>query len=116
MASEPNLSLQEKVRMLRERYTNSVGEKLTEINEAYDKLVSDVGGDNQTAAIDGLVAPIHKMAGSAPTFGCTDLGEIASKIEGLLLSCKESQGGISKEQETELSGLMEALRQTATNI
>jgi HPt (histidine-containing phosphotransfer) domain-containing protein len=113
MAHEPQPSLQDKVRMLRERYASSVGDKMIEINAAYDKLVGEVGGDNQTVAIDGLMAPIHKMAGSAPTFGRADLGEIAGKMEELLLSCRDSQNGFSKEQETTLSELMEALRQTA---
>ena len=68
MPHDPPLSLQDKVRLLRERYANSVEEKLIEISAAYDRLVGEKEGDDLAAAIDGLASPIHKMAGSAPTF------------------------------------------------
>ena len=41
MPHDPPLSLQDKVRLLRERYANSVEEKLIEISAAYDRLVGE---------------------------------------------------------------------------
>ena len=61
MARDAQQTIQDKVRHLRERYANSVGEKLIEINAAYDQLVGELGGDDPTVAIDGLATPIHKM-------------------------------------------------------
>jgi len=98
MARDAQQTIQDKVRHLRERYANSVGEKLIEINAAYDQLVGELGGDDPTVAIDGLATPIHKMAGSAPTFGLADLGEIAAEMEEVLLSCKENPDAFSKEK------------------
>jgi hypothetical protein len=111
MADKPKLTLEDKVRALRERYAGSVEDKLAEINALYEKLLAKTGGGGLLTAIDSLIAPVRKMAGSAPTFGLADLGGAALELEVFLVASKDNSDVFSDAQGSKLLDLMETLRQ-----
>lgn len=116
MALEEKSSLEDKVRALRQRYADSVDDKLSEIGANYESLLAANGEGDLSEKIDNLIAPVHKMAGSAPTFGLMGLGACAAKLEGILVSYKAESAKLSEEKISKIAELMEALHQARKSL
>jgi HPt (histidine-containing phosphotransfer) domain-containing protein len=116
MAPEEKPSLEDKVRALRERYADSVDDKINEISVSYKALLAANKEGDLAEQIDALIAPVHKMAGSAPTFGLMDLGACAAELEAALVSFKSDSKRLSEEEISKITVLTEALCQARKTL
>jgi len=109
-------SLGEKVRRLQVRYGEGVPAKMAEIKSAYSELMGAGSSADPGSTLDGLIAPVHRMSGSAASFGYTALGDAAAELEDCLVALKESSDALDDDHRARIAVLMETLQGAAANI
>ncbi|WP_430474379.1 Hpt domain-containing protein [Thalassospira lucentensis] len=77
--------LKSKLKKLQDDYANSIPEKLTEISDNWEQCESP----QDEASIDRLIQSIHKLAGTAKTYGFSELGILANNAENELIDFQE---------------------------
>ncbi|OSQ35410.1 Hpt domain-containing protein [Thalassospira mesophila] len=79
-------TLREKLLKLQQGYADKVPGRLEDIQGMWQCYLEDGSED----ILDQVTSQIHKMAGTAATYGFADLGLRASQAEETLLDFKES--------------------------
>jgi HPt (histidine-containing phosphotransfer) domain-containing protein len=81
-----------------------------------DELWGCIAGGGHTAQqMDDLIRVVHKIAGSAETFGLTAVGRAAAAAESRLETYRGSQQMPDAASRAEITRLLEALRHAAGN-
>lgn len=84
MASAPDANdrLMEKLRSLQLRYEKDLAEKFVQLDAAWRSVdCEDCSRDD----LQNLHLLLHRLAGSAATFGFAAIGEIGQRLEGIVL-------------------------------
>jgi HPt (histidine-containing phosphotransfer) domain-containing protein len=86
----PGLSREAQIRQqqLQRKYIDSLPAKRSRIEERWKQLQSSSWSD---AVLAALQADVHRLAGSAGSYGLHDLGEAASRLESTLRSGEASE-------------------------
>lgn len=79
-----------RLQALRQDYLRRLPEKLQAIAAGWDGVC---GEPDRQAAIEALARTLHTLAGSAATFGCETVADIARRFEGLLKRSSAVQWG-----------------------
>ncbi|WP_033068227.1 Hpt domain-containing protein [Thalassospira australica] len=77
--------LKSKLKKLQDDYASSIPEKLTEISDHWEQYQSQ----KDEASIDQLINCVHKLAGTAKTYGFAELGMLAGNAEDELICFQE---------------------------
>ncbi len=77
--------LKSKLKKLQDEYASSIPEKLSEISGHWENYQSD----KDSQSIDQLINCVHKLAGTAKTYGFPDIGALASDAEDKLMSLQD---------------------------
>ncbi|NQV84695.1 MAG: Hpt domain-containing protein [Rhodospirillales bacterium] len=98
--------LQAKIKALQDTYKANLGTRLDEIDAALDTL-RDAGGANGEE-LHALLALVHKLTGSAGTFGLAAVSDVAGDLEALCSSLIEAG--------TDVSGDLDRMAVLATDL
>lgn len=99
-----------KVAAQRERYIESMPEKKRTIEQCLDQ-VSDLAGDGQTRRCDKLFQQVHRLAGSAGSYGFDSLGQAASVVDRYLVAHSPGFG-----ESSELASMLQMLLEEIDKI
>jgi HPt (histidine-containing phosphotransfer) domain-containing protein len=103
---------QELQAQLLRRYLDSIPEKRTELETAWESLRA---GAWSTDSLAGLKTPVHRLAGSAGSYGLEDVGQAARTLDASLKvssPTREQRNEIQRQFEVLLSTLADAQKKT----
>jgi len=109
----PGTGMNDKLQQLSRQFAGKTSSKLEEIDAAWAALLAAEGGDAVRLAVDALIFPVHRMAGSAASFGFSKLGGKASILEQLLETIKAEATSITEEHRNQISTLLDDMRHSA---
>ncbi len=101
--------IQEQMQALRAAYAEKIGERVSQIEQSWDRLVRD---DWNLETLRTLHRRVHSLAGSGATFGFAYLGTIARTLEILLTSILETGNPPIALQRIQVHALLASLRQS----
>jgi HPt (histidine-containing phosphotransfer) domain-containing protein len=84
--------------------------RLADIDQLWQQII---GGDHASQRIADLIRAVHKIAGSAETFGLTAVGQAAAALESRLEPYRDMQQPPDAGFRTEIARLLEDLRRAA---
>ncbi|NQV54754.1 MAG: Hpt domain-containing protein [Rhodospirillales bacterium] len=108
-----NTELAERLEELKKSYVSQLDERISALESAWEIAVHSA---TQTERVDGvrkLNELSHKLAGSAGTFGFSELSKVASKIESHSENLAENIEYLDEARAGELSGLIAECRKLA---
>jgi len=105
------LTLEEKLKALRDTYGAQLPSKLAEVTEFWAHLCEQSWDWTIT---ENLHRSVHTLAGSAPTFGFTDVGQNARKVEHVLKEWIANQTSPTESERHTISALITTLTNVTT--
>jgi HPt (histidine-containing phosphotransfer) domain-containing protein len=84
--------------------------RLADIDQLWGQII---GGDCSSQPMADLIRAVHRIAGSAETFGLTAVGQAAAALESRLESYRDMQQRPDAECRAEIARLLEVLRRAA---
>lgn len=108
MASDP---FHERVLQIRERFANNLDARVAEIEERLPSLTRDTV--DLPSALNEVHRRVHDLCGIGPTLGFVETGKAARAVERVLLMCTRAARPVNKEQMTEITDGLAALRVAA---
>jgi len=111
--TEGNTSLDDKLAAVRRLFVGKLGAKIGEIEVARLRLFEAESEDDAPPALEALIFPVHRLAGSAGSFGFPAVSESASVLEKLLHDIAEDKRLPNDKERWQILALMERLRQSA---
>jgi len=103
-------TLEEQLRVLHNSYAARLPEKIIQIEETWQMLVS---GERNGDALKALHRMVHSLAGSGPTFGFAAVGEAARTLEIFLKSILKNGTVPAEAHCSQIEGLIEELQAAA---
>jgi HPt (histidine-containing phosphotransfer) domain-containing protein len=98
--------LQAKIDALRTSFTAGLATRFSEVDGALDAILPGLPLAGQSAPITTILEHVHKIAGSAGTFGFGDMGAIASQAEQLCERIQKNQHGDDEDALRALRGMI----------
>lgn len=96
--------------LLRERYQSSFPSKREGLEVAWLAFRSHAG---RSGTLDALLQLVHRLAGSAPAYGYTEIGEISAVANRLLSAARSREPASSSDENRQL---LEALSEPIENL
>ena len=112
--TEGNASLDDKLAAIRRRFAAKIGAKVGEIEVARLRLFEAESEDDAPPALEALIFPVHRLAGSAGSFGFPAVSESAAVLENLLHDIADGKRLPNDKERQQILALTERLRQSAT--
>lgn len=116
MASKPNATtkalIEQEVAKLREGYAAKLPDRMEEVDAALAALGSTSADESREGRL-ALTALVHKLAGTAPTFGFGDVGEAAARLEAFCHTLPEEDCPPGTKAQAEARSLIADLRAAA---
>lgn len=103
----------EKLEAITRQFAGKVGAKIDEIETASERLFNADTEKETADALDALFLPVHRISGSAGSFGFPSLSETAASLEGMLRAIKDGSRRPSAEELGQVSVLLKRLRRNA---
>jgi len=100
-----DVSKQDRIQRLFQSYHESLPARMAELDELWAQLISS-WDDEMAVSFDTIC---HSLAGSALTFDCDDVGEIAKQIEIRFKPELENSKPIAEGLRTEIRALLNEL-------
>lgn len=92
-------------------FRGELPERLAAINTLWDSVVA---GRHDAAQMDELIRAVHKIAGSAGTFGLAALGDAAAAMEARLEPYRGTAQRLDDVVREDITGLLNQLRQAVS--
>ena len=105
--------LAEKLAVLKETYISQLGERIENLESAYQDINSGNDFATTKGGLEQLAFHAHKLAGTAGTFGFADLGEIGAEIEQKCDTFITDQSSPSDEDKGKLEEMVATCRTLA---
>lgn len=99
--------------LMRKTYAQRLLTNTQDIAKTWQQVTNDA---LQPEILQSLMHKIHNVAGSAATFGFTEVGWTAQTLSDLLRAVLENGQLLSHEQHTQISVLVDALFAASTNV
>lgn len=103
-------SLQEQLQVLHNSYAARLPEKIGQIEETWEALVT---GECNGEGLKALHRMVHSLAGSGPTFGFAAVGEAARTLEIFLKSILKNGTAPAEVHRTQIAELLTDLQQAS---
>ena len=104
-------SARERLEALRSTYVAGLDGKLSELGAVVDSFVADEGNESGSTLLEDIGAKAHQLAGSAGTFGYSNLGVAAKELELLCQAIDVNKSPPSKSEYQQMTDLMTSLGQ-----
>ena len=91
-------------------YRTELPDRIARIDALWELIIRGVHSSQQ---MDELIRALHKIAGSAETFGLTAVGQAAAAVESRLEPYRDVQQRPDAECQAEITQLLERLRHAA---
>jgi HPt (histidine-containing phosphotransfer) domain-containing protein len=105
--------LQAKINALRISFTSGLAARFSELDVALAQILPGLPLAGQSAPIKTILEQVHKIAGSAGTFGFGDMSAIASQAEQLCERIQNNQHGDDEDALRTLRGMIADIRAEA---
>ena len=92
---------------LRSEYRAAMPAKIERLGSLWSRLAA---GEAGMQAVSELLVELHRIAGSAGTFGLPQLGEVAASAEAYLAGCTADGRRLGPEEERHFNRLLGELR------
>jgi len=99
-----------KLKILQDKYSASLPEKMTELELAFKKVQLDYFSEKPLTSLQTLA---HRLAGSGATYGFTLLSEKARALDIYLLSLLSNRAAITEVQHSKIRLMLKALQQAS---
>ncbi len=111
--AEPALSPRQKFDAIRRKFAERMGARMDEIESAGTRLAGAPTADAVMEGLADLIMPVHRLAGSAGSFGYPVVSEMAAALECLLRAIQDRDSVPSTEESRQISALIGNLRDAA---
>ena len=105
--------LKAKIDALRKSFTAGLAARFDELDTALAQIMPGLPLAGQSAPVKTILEQVHKIAGSAGTFGYSEMSVIASKAEMLCDSILKNQHGDDEDALRKLRGNVADIRAEA---
>lgn len=107
------MSSREKMHLVREKYLRNLPQYLGRVEDQWRRLLEDRTNRDEMRSLHGM---LHTLAGSAPSFGLTEVGEAAKRAETLLWDMLENSEGFAAGQWTLVDASLDDLQGTFGDV